>query len=186
MLPAAWAAWKGAGIAGKILSIGLPIALVVGAFWLGRWQGDARGYDRCQQERAAAALTQASQVIEHTAKQAELPAAVLQEFIKDQEEGQKIRRALELQIRAYEQDRRARSSPPSVTPKETSHEPPTELVPPICEPHDPLDESFVRHWDAIGRMFLEYETPTYRPLRSYEHEPLNSTNTNASETTTTD
>jgi len=149
MLPAAWAAWKGAGIAGKALSIVLPIALVVGVFWVGRWQGHGKGYEECQQFHDAQALKQATQVIAHTAKQAELPSRVLEGFIKERDEAAQIRKALQRKLDHYERERHARTS---VITQEPSHEPP---ITPTCENPDPLDESFVQHWDAIGRMFLE-------------------------------
>lgn len=149
MLPAAWAAWKGAGAIGKFVSIAAPVAILLAVFYGGRWIGHANGYEECQQIHDALAMKQATQVIEHTAKQAELPAAVLQAFIKGREEGERIRERLERKLRAYEQERKPRHVS---TPQEPNHEQP---IQPACQNPDPLDESFVRHWDAIGRMFLE-------------------------------
>lgn len=155
MLPAVWAGWKGAGLAWKIGSIAVPIVLMIGLYHLGHWRGYGEGEQRCEERHAQQALQQAKQVVEHTAKQAELSPAVLQEFIKDREEGEKIRATLEQRIRDYERERTIRKAVlPRAQPQETSHDEPM----PICANNpDPLDESFVAHWDAIGRMFLEEE-----------------------------
>ena len=154
MLPVVWAAWKGAGIAGKALSIGLPIVLVGGAYWVGNWRGDDAGYERCQQEHAQAALRQAKQVVAHTAKQAELPAEVLQGFLKEREEAAKVRATLEQRNRKYERERQQRQEVIPTHVEESTDEHAT-----ACINNDPLDQSFVARWDDIGRMFLE-ETDT--------------------------
>lgn len=155
MLPAAWVGWKGAGLAWKIGSIAVPIVLAVGLYRVGHWRGYHEGEQRTEERHAQQALTQATQVVEHTAKQAELSPAVLQEFIKDREASEKIRATLEQRIRDYERERTIRKAVlPRAQPQEMSYDEPR----PICATNpDPLDESFVAHWDAIGRMFLEEE-----------------------------
>lgn len=151
MLPAFWTAWKGAGIAGKAISIGLPIVVVIGAFYIGQWKGDNKGYDRCQQEHAQLALKHASEVVKHTAEQAKLPSRVLESFIKERDEASQIVKTLEKKNQRYEQERRvlmAKIEQRNVERQETPHEP-------TCENPDPLDDEFVARWDDIARMFLE-------------------------------
>lgn len=149
MVPAVWAAWKRAGLAGKALSVALPIVLVVGAYWLGRWHGDGNGYERCQQEHAAVALKQAAQVVEHTAKQAELPARVLEGFIKERDESAKVMADLQAEIARYERDRKAKQA-------QRAQEVPHDDAESTCQStDDPLDDDFVARWDRIGQLFLD-------------------------------
>lgn len=167
-MPAAlWAAWKGLGIAGKIISIVIPIVILLGLIWGAYRKGDANGYERCQQEHAQMDLQHASQVIEQTSKQAELPAKVMDDLLKDQAEAAEARALAQKELDAYKHERELLKLERSAT-KELAHEPAT-IIP--CESQaDPLDDAFVSRWDTIGRLFLEAGSADIMPSSDRDSE----------------